>query len=340
MARTRKTFRKKITTPELIEQINPTNKKLMDRYLKNFATKRSPKTVINYRSDLNIFFVWCVLYCENKEFIKIRKIELMDFFDYTLSELKWSPNRYARMHSCLSSFSEWIENYLDDEYEDFRNIVKKIEKPVKETVRKKTVLQKEDIDKLHKYFQENELWQFDCLLALAVSCGARISELARFTLDLIDESNTVIDDLFLETTEKVKTKGRGLNGKMIKKYILKDTFLPYYNKWLEERKKILDKNELEHNCLFVKHNGTPATSDNLRSWVNKWSDIVDQPCYMHSFRHYMVSYYKSIGLEDDLIVFLVGWSENSGSAMVSIYNDLNAADRKWKNIDKLKESIK
>lgn len=340
MARTRKTFRKKITTPELIEQINLTNKKLMDRYLKNFATKRSPKTVINYRSDLNIFFVWCVLYCENKEFIKIRKIELMDFFDYTLSELKWSPNRYARMHSCLSSFSEWIENYLDDEYEDFRNIVKKIEKPVKETVRKKTVLQKEDIDKLHKYFQENELLQFDCLLALAVSCGARISELARFTLDLIDESNTVIDDLFLETTEEVKTKGRGLNGKMIKKYILKDTFLPYYNKWLEERKKILDKNKLEHNYLFVKHNGTPATSDNLRSWVNKWSDIVDQPCYMHSFRHYMVSYYKSIGLEDDLIVFLVGWSENSGSAMVSIYNDLNAADRKWKNIDKLKESIK
>lgn len=339
MARTRKTFRKKITSPELIEQINPKNKKLMERYLKNFATKRSPKSVINYRSDLQIFFCWNIENNDNKEFTKIRKIEMMDFFDYALSELKWSPNRFARMHSCLSNFSEWIENYLDDEYEDFRNIVKKIEKPVKETVRKKTILQKEDIDKLHNYFQENELWQFDCLLALAVSCGARVSELARFTLDLIDENNTVIDDLFIETTEEIKTKGRGLNGKMIKKYILKDTFLPYYHKWLEERKRIMEENGTEHDYIFIKKNGKPANSENLRTWVSKWSDVVEQPVYMHSFRHYMVSYYKSLGLEDDLIVFLVGWSESSGSTMVSIYNDLTAADRTWKNIDKLKNAI-
>ena len=38
----------------------------------------------------------------------------MDFFDFCVTELKWSPNRYAQMHSCLSSFSAWIENYFDD----------------------------------------------------------------------------------------------------------------------------------------------------------------------------------------------------------------------------------
>ena len=56
---------------------------------------------------------------------------------------------------------------------------------------------------------------------------------------LIDEKNTVFDGLFLETTEKIITKGRGTTGKMLKKYILKDMFLPYYQKWLIEREKIL-----------------------------------------------------------------------------------------------------
>ena len=42
----RLTFRKVITSPELIEQINPENQKLVNRFLKNFSTKRSPKSVL------------------------------------------------------------------------------------------------------------------------------------------------------------------------------------------------------------------------------------------------------------------------------------------------------
>ena len=165
MAQRRKTFRKVITSPELIEQINPKNKMLMERFLKNFATKRSPNSVVSYRSNLQIFFCWNVENNSNKEFIKIRKIEFADFFDYAVTELKWSANRFHQMHSCLSSFSAWIENYFDDveEYKDFRNLLPKIEKPVKENVRKKTVLQKEDIDKLFEYFENNNMMQDACL---------------------------------------------------------------------------------------------------------------------------------------------------------------------------------
>ena len=105
MAKRRETYRKVITSPELIEQINPKNAKLAERFLKNFATKRSPNSVVSYKSNLNIFFTWNLLYNENKFFIDIRKIELADFFDYCVTELKWSPNRFAQCHSCLSSFS-------------------------------------------------------------------------------------------------------------------------------------------------------------------------------------------------------------------------------------------
>lgn len=339
MAKGRKTFRKVITSPELIEQINPKNKMLADRFLKNFATKRSPNSVVSYRSNLNIFFCWNVEHNDNKFFIDIRKIELMDFFDFCVTELKWSPNRYAQMHSCLSSFSAWIENYFDDDYPLFRNLLSKIEKPVKENVREKTVLQKEDIDKLFEYFDENYMIQDACLLALAISCGARISELSSFTTDLIDEDNVVFDGLFLETTKKIKTKGRGVNGKMLTKYILKDMFLPYYKKWLEVRKEIMKENNKDHDFIFVTKEGNPANADRLRDWMSKWSDVVGQPCYPHNFRHYHISFLKKLELEDDFIVYLTGWSESTGHSMVAVYNDLTAKDRKWKNLDKLKAAL-
>lgn len=335
----RKTFRKIITSPELTAQINPKNMAFMERYLKNFATKRSPKSVTVYRSNLTMFLTWNLLYNENKLFMDIRKIEFADFFDFCVTELHWNANRFHQMHSSLSSFSAWIENYFDEDYPNFRNLLPKIEKPVKENVREKTVLQKEDIDSLMNYLEENDMLQEQCLLTLAISCGARISELARFTTDLIDEENVVFDGLFLETTKEIVTKGRGVNGKMLKKYILKDMFLPYYKKWLEARKEIMEETNQDHNFVFITRDGLPANADRLRDWMGNLSDIVGKPLYMHSLRHYNVSMYKRIGLEDDLIVYLTGWSEGTGHSMIAIYDDAEAKDKTWKTLGKLKNAL-
>lgn len=341
MAKNRETFRKVITSDELISQVNPQNIKLMERFLKNFATKRSPKSVTVYRSNLNIFMCWNLLENDNKLFTKIRKIEMLDFFDYALSELKWSPNRFHQMHSSLSSFSEWIENYLDDDemYKDFRNIVKKVEKPSKETVREKTVLKEEDIDKIFAVLEEKNKIQEQCLLALAISCGARISELAQFTTSLIDEDNSVFDGLFLETTEKIRTKGSGVNGKMLKKYILKDMFLPYYHKWLIKREEILKETGQDHNSIFITRDGKPANADRLRDWIGSWGDIVNQPSYPHMYRHYQISLLKRLEIDDDLIVYLTGWAEGSGHTMISIYNDNEMKDTAFACLGNLKKFL-
>ena len=93
----RKTFRKIITSQELTAQINKDNIKLVERFLKNFATKRSPKSVTVYRSNLIMFLTWNLLYNENKLFTDIRKIEFADFFDFCVAELRWNANRY---HQC------------------------------------------------------------------------------------------------------------------------------------------------------------------------------------------------------------------------------------------------
>lgn len=335
----RKTFRKVITSPELTAQINKDNIKLMERFLKNFATKRSPKSVTVYRSNLIIFLTWNLLYNENKLFTDIRKIEYADFFDFCVSELHWNANRYHQCHSSLSSFSAWIENYFDEDYPQFRNLLSKIEKPSKEAIREKTILKEEDIDKIFSILEEENRTQEQCLLALAISCGARVSELAQFTLSLIDEENTVFDGLFLETTEKIRTKGSGVQGKMLKKYILKDIFLPYYHKWLAERDEIIKKTNQDHDFIFITKDGKPANADRLRDWISTWGDIVEQPIYPHSLRHYQISLLKRLGIDDDLIVYLTGWAEGTGHTMISIYNDNELTDTQFACLDNLKKFL-
>lgn len=332
----RETFRKVITSPELIAQINPKNQQLVDRFLKNFATKRSPNSVISYRSNLNIFMCWNILWNDNTFFVELKKYELMDFFDFCVTELKWGSNRYAQMHSCLSSFSTWIENIYDEKYPEFRNLLPKIEKLPKETVRKKSVFKKKELDKLMDWLGEQGKVNEQCLLALIMSSGSRASELLRFTTDMIDENHTAFEGLFLETTEDIRVKGRGVNGKYIPRYLIKDIFLPYYKQWLPVREQIMKETGKDHNFIFIRPDGEPALISTIRSWMEKWDDVLDKHWYPHAGRHFWTTYLLSIGLEKELIQELQKWSSD---ALVDIYNDATAKDRKWKNLDKLKAAL-
>lgn len=336
MGKGRATFRKVITSPELIAEINPENKKLMERFLKNFATRRSPKSVINYRSNLNIFFCYNVLYGDNKFYIDLKKIDFIEFFDFCVEELKWSSNRYAQMHSCLSSFSTWIENIFDDEYKNFRNLLPKIEKPSKEAVRKKSVFNKEELDTLMNWLGENNKVCQQCLLALMMGSGQRISELARFTTDLIDENHTAFEGLFLETTDEVKVKGRGVNGKSMVRYIIKDLFLPYYKKWLPIREQILKENGKSHNYIFIREDGEPASASTFNTWFEKWNEVLDKPFYAHAMRRFYCTYLLSLGLEKQLVQKIIGWKSGD---LVDVYNDATAKDMKWKGLDKLRIAL-
>ena len=333
----RKTYRKVITSPELIEKINPKNKALMERFLKNFATKRSPKSVVVYRSNLNIFFCYCVENLDNVFFVELKKSMLLDFFDYCVTTLKWNSARFSQMHSCLSSLSTFVEDIYDDTYPNFRNLLPKIEKLPKEFARKKSVFSKEEIDKLMNWLGEINKPQEQCLLALMTSSGARASELARFTTTIIDENNTAFDDLFLETTEEIKIKGRGVNAKSKLRYILKDSFLPYYKKWLPIREQIMKENGKEHDYIFIRADGEPAQVTTTRGWIEKWDTVLDKHLYFHSIRHFWTTYLLGLGLEKEFVQELQDWSSDT---LVNLYNDATMKDRKWKNLDKLAQALK
>ena len=335
----RKTFRKVITSEEAISKINPQNKKLMERFLKNKNARCSDETIKNYRSDLNIFFCYNLENNDNKLFTDLEKIELSEFFDYGLLELKWSGNRYARMRSLIRSFSTFIEDYLDSMYPNFRNIVDKaVPKVPKIPVRKKTIVTEKQVYELRNELIEKGDIQEATYLMLLASSGARISESLRINVDMIDENNTAFGDLFLETTDELKTKGHGKNGMMMTRFIIKDTFLPMFKKWIPIREEIMKKNNKEHNHMFIKSNGDPISKSGANYWIKKWEDILGVDAYAHMFRHFIVSDLTRKGCSSDFVVAVMKWK--SGGAMYEIYNDVEDKDREWKEIDKLKNVFK
>jgi site-specific recombinase XerD len=321
----RKTQRNIIVTQELLSQVNPENIKLRENFLREKKTRSSEATIAGYKSDINIFMVWVLLNCENKSFFEMKKLDFSYFFGFCADELNFGSARFGRMKSCLSSLSNFVERFLDEEYPNFKNVIlKSIESMPKNPVREKTVLSEEEVDNIFKVLEDNNEYQILCWFALAVASGARFSELLRFTTKLIDIENTAFDGIFLETTKSIRTKGRGRQGKQLVKYILKDIFLDKYNLWIPERKNILEKTNQDHDYIFLKKNGSPADESTARGWVEKIQKLLEKPFYAHSLRHYFVTMLFKAGLPSELVQEIGGWTSE---AMPKLYNDMDFKDR-------------
>lgn len=329
----RHTFRNKITSEELTLQINPENINLMKRFLKEKSTRTSDKTIVVYESNLLIFFTWNLQHNNNKHYTEIKKLEFADFFSFAVAELKVGSAKLNNLRSTLSSLSSFIEKFYDEEYPNFRNVILRvIESSPKETRREKTILTDEQIENLLQYLQDKNKQQA-CWLALAVTSGARFSELLNFEIDLIDESRTAFGDLFLETTRQIKTKGRGKAGKLLYKYILRDKFLPSYKAWIEERNKILEEKGITHNFLFIKQDGNQATEATIRGWIGDFEEYLKVPFYAHALRHYLTTLLSKKNIPHVLIKEIFGWSSLE---MVLVYDDSTAKDREYKELENLK----
>lgn len=335
----RKTYKKVITSPELIEQIDLKNQKLIKVFLRDKERKCSPKTIENYHSDLNIFFVWNLICNGNKFFPEIKKIEMSEFFGYAVDELHWNGKRFARMRSVLSSLSECVIKYYDEEYPTYHNFINSVIEPIPKTaVREKTVLTDEEIDLLLKKLKENGEVEQACFLALAIYSGCRIAELEQFRIDSIDENRVAFGGIMLETTHKIRTKGFGKEGHQINKYIIKDFMLPYYHDWIKLRKeKLKELNKEDEQALFVNTLGNKASQTVFREWAESWEKIVGKPVYMHCFRHRFVTHLLSLGMSSDYVAATMGWK--SGALMIPVYNDMEDKDREWKDSEKLQELI-
>lgn len=153
----RKTKFNDITSPELLSQVNQQNTQLLNDFLDYLRSiQRSETTIAGYENDIQIAWVWCLKYNANKFFVDWTKRNIIAYQNWLLNENNNSPARIRRLKAALSSMSNYIENVLDDEFPSFRNIISKVENPVNQPVREKTVLTEEQIDDLLKVLTEEK----------------------------------------------------------------------------------------------------------------------------------------------------------------------------------------
>lgn len=325
----RSTVYNNITTPELLQQVLPSNVELADDfidYLKSIG--RAETTIEQYKSDLRIFWVWNLQHNQNKEFIKITKREFARFQNHCLNEWGWSPKRIRRVKSVLSSMSNYIENILDEEpeFEGYRAVVRKIESPADDVVREKSIFTTEELQGLLDYLVEHEEYEKACMLSLAMNSGRRKAELPRFKVNYFTDENVRFGSLY-KTPEKVRTKGRG-KGKYLELYVMKKPFDPYLRLWLDERERL----GIESEWLFpLKSNpAEPLKPETLDSWAETFSRILQKPFYFHSLRHYFTSECLKNNLPASVVQEIVGWES---ADMVNLYDDRDADETLAKYFD-------
>lgn len=321
----RTTVYNNITSPEKIAAINPENISLMNDFLEYLeSVGRAESTIKNYKADLLVFFCWCEDNLNNKYFVDLTKREISRFQNHALNVWGWSSNRLRTVKAALSSLSNFIENILDDEIKGFKPIVRKIENPVKEAVREKSVFLTQDIVEIADKLVEMGEYQKACALMLAAASGRRKSELCRFKVSFFDDENIIYGSLY-KSPEKIRTKGRGKQGKQLNVYVLAKLFKPYFDLWMQERERL----GIQSEWLLVNHNKTtgqcePITISTLDSWASTINSMSKSPFYWHSLRHMFVSELQRSGIPDGVIKDVIGWQDLS---MISIYSDLETDER-------------
>lgn len=318
----RKTQMNDLTSPELVAKINPDNMMLMNDFLDYLrSVQRSETTIKGYTNDLLIAFVWGTEHINNKPFVKWTKRDVMQFQNWLINSNSNSPARVRRLKSTLSSLSGFVESVLDDEYPDFRNIIHKIESPVNQPVRDKTVLSDDQLEDLLKRLTDNKKYDKACALALAMYSGRRKSELVRFKVSDFKDENLVCSGALYKTTDTIKTKGFGL-GKYIYCYTLAKDFKPYFDRWMEQRK----SDGIDSEWLFpLKDDPSQQMKpETLNSWAISFSNMLDVDFYWHSMRHNFCTRLIRAGLPEGVIQEIVGWSS---ADMVKVYTDIDSEER-------------
>lgn len=327
----RSTVYNNIVTEEKLAKVNPKNIELGKDFLEYLSSvDRSKETIAAYSHDLNIFWVWLLDNCDNKFFIELKKREIAKFQNYCLTEYGWSSARMKRVKSTLSSLSNYVEAILDDEYEDFRPIIRKIENPANATVREKSIFTKEQLQKLLDYLVDKDEIEKAVCLSVAMNSGRRKAELPRLKMSYFNDENIIYGSLY-KTPETVKTKGRGSKGKQLTLYILKNDFQPYLDMWRKYR----EENNIQSEWLLPKKVGgewtdKPISISTLDSWADTFARILEIPFYWHSMRHYFTTSCLQANLPADVVKEIVGWSTLD---LVSLYDDRSADEQFAKYFD-------
>lgn len=318
----RKTKMNSITSPELLAQVNPKNTELLNDFIDYLrSVQRSEATIAGYENDIQIAWVWSLLHNDNAFYVNWSKRQVVKYQNWLLNENGNSPARIKRLKASLSSLGNYIEGVLDDEYPEFRNIINKVASPVNQPVREKTVFTDEQINGLLNTLTLKGDYDKACAVALALYSGRRKSELLRFHVSDFAADKLVCGGS-LYKTGKIKTKGRGVQGKQLECFCLAKQFQPYFDRWMQYR----SENGIESDWLFPSKSNPDEHMgiSTMNSWATTFTNILGIDFYWHALRHMTVTNFIRAGIPDTVIQQYIGWADIS---MVPVYSDIQADEQ-------------
>lgn len=122
-------------TPELWEQVNKENKRVIDDFLAEYKQRQKSKgTISGYYNDLRIVMIYILKELGNRSILELKKKDFRGLSLYFSEECKMSAARVNRLKSACNSLLTFCEE--DDDYDYEVNYSKKVaglpKKPVKD----------------------------------------------------------------------------------------------------------------------------------------------------------------------------------------------------------------
>ena len=238
-----------IATEEELEKVNPKNIELWEAWELYLRTaNRSPGTIRNYNSDVNIFFVWLSKNANNKCFCDIVPKDILLFQDWIVRELGMSNNRVRRLKDTLSSFSNYIVTFED--YPNFSNIIRVVPSPKKRPCRETSEFTDEEVKIIFEGLIHEYRYMDACAVAMAFYGGLRKSDIIQVKTEWFSKYDIYLDVLY-KSPEQIVTKG----DRLTYIYLLKKEVDRYIYLWKKEIKKLKKKQfftESGEEFLFIR----------------------------------------------------------------------------------------
>lgn len=202
-------------TPELWEQVNKENKRILDDFLAEYKQRKKSKgTIDGYFHDLRIIMIYILKELDNRSILELNKKDFRGLSIYFSEECGMSNARVNRLKSAVNSMLTFCED--DDDYEYNINYAKKVAGLPKERVK-----DDEDDFFVRDILVEKGRLQDAVLWSLGFDSAGRKNELYQVTkYGLLDGNKTNIVV--------------GKRGKKFCLVYLNDT-KELIRKWLEQR---------------------------------------------------------------------------------------------------------
>ena len=121
-------------TPELWEQVNKENKRIIDDFLAEYKQRKKSKgTIDGYFNDLRITMIYILKELDNRCVLELNKKDFRGLSLYFTEECGMSPARTNRLKSAINSLLTFCEE--DDDYEYEINMAKKVKGIPRERVK-------------------------------------------------------------------------------------------------------------------------------------------------------------------------------------------------------------